>query len=94
MGLHWSLWLVSQSLVAAPRSCPGVVGGIALALVSSPGGDGGGDSGSSDDAACSHSALQQPCEQLAPALPGKPVPRALALAVLGSCRGTIGLLSP
>lgn len=48
MGLHWSLWLVSASLVAPPQSCPGVVGGIALATVLSP----GGGSGSSDDAAC------------------------------------------
>lgn len=42
-----------------------------------PGGDSDSGSGSSDDAACSHSALQQPCQHLA--LPGKPVPRALAL---------------
>lgn len=54
MGLHWSLWQVSLSLslVASPLSCPGIVGGIILAVVSSPGGGGGGD-GSSDDTACS-----------------------------------------
>lgn len=56
MGSHWSLWQVSLSLVAPPLSCPGIVDGIILAVVSSPRGGGG---GSSDDAACSHIALQQ-----------------------------------
>lgn len=87
MGLHWSFWPVFLSLVAPSLSCPGVVGGIALAVVSSQGSGSGSDGGSSDDAACSHTALQH----LAPALLGKPVPGALALAVPSSCRGTTGL---